>query len=255
MTVYRKRRQSQRQQQRQRQKQRRWTQRGGEGPSEGPSVSALAARFGARAGPVGSRPVGLKPVASAPVNFAGGLNYLKEHVQYNSTPNVLPPVEYPRTTLPVEAVQAGSIAEEQYQQAAEKRAANAKAKAEKNARNAVAAAEAAEAESVMAGLSNFAATPRGPWPGVVTPTGAQQASVTPSFYNMTRQQREEFAEAERQRLAGPEAPDPNQPSLLDGLSPYHYAPLREITSRTVNGRGTVKFRGGGARKKTRKPRS
>lgn len=86
-----------------------------------------------------------------------------------------------------------------------------------------------------------------------------QAQAPPSsFYNMSRQQREEYY-ASRQ----PEEPSPsNNVNLLTaagGISAYYNPELTQqgnITSRTVNGRGTVKFRrSGGARRKTRKPRS
>ena len=161
MTVYRKRRQSQGQRQRRR------TQRGGEGPS----VSALAARFGAKVGPVGSRPVS-KPVSTAAVqkgfepsvNLAAGLTHLNLPGQYgpeDSTPNIIRNENLPSLgpALPIKAVQPGSIAEEKYLEAAKKRAANANAKARQNAKQAEIDAQIAENESVMAGLNDFAANP------------------------------------------------------------------------------------------------
>jgi len=194
MTVYRKRRQSQRlrQQQRQRQRRSRRNQRGGEGTPG--SVRSLAARFGASAGPNGSRPVGLKP-APAPES----LTYLNLPGQYgpdDSTPNVLPPVNV-GPALPIRAVQPGSIAEERYLQAAEKRAANAKAKANAAAKAAQNALQQAEYEELLRTLNS---TPRGPWPG------SQQASVAPkSFYSLNSAGRKAAAKATRAEWAATRA--------------------------------------------------
>jgi hypothetical protein len=94
------------------------------------------------------------------------------------------------------------------------------------------------------------------WANKFKPQPQPQAPPS-SFYNMSRNQRKQFAAAERLRLAGPEAPGPNQPNLLTaagGVS-YHldpqFRPAGNNTTRTVRSSGPFR---GGARRKTRKPR-
>ena len=232
MTVYRKRRQSQR----------RLTQRGGDGsggtsPSTG-SFAQKMAKFGARAGPVGSR-----PVAAEPKNLAGGLTHLNRPGQYNSTPNVLPPVNI-GPALPIQAVQPGSIAEEKYQQAAEKRAANAKAKASvapKSFYNLSPAERKAAAAATKAGWAAAATAEQGPY------VPAPAAQTTGEFYanpnpygtgNLTRA-------------------ETTNPALIQHWQNVG-VPLYPTNRRTVRHQQEVKMNPwvhGGSRKRSRKSRS
>ena len=294
MTVYRKRRSQRRQRQRQRQTRRNyWPQRGGDGETS-PSAETFAqkmAKFGAKTGPVGSRPVSNPVVqkgSEASVNLAGDLTHLNMPGQYgpeNSTSNVLPSVNV-GAALPIRAVQPGSIAEEKAQQAAEKRGANAKAKAEKNARNAAAAKQSTFANNVMSGLSAFAATPKGQWPSGPWKPGPQYSNAAPvapkSYYNLSPAERKAAAAEYKTQFAaeqGTYVPAPATPPtrrLYANPNPFETGatthaefvasnadwalmgkPLYPTNNtRTVHSRGGITFNGrGGARRMTRRSKN